>query len=37
MFKRLFSARLPLMVYNPPAVAAVDYLAAVRSARVASG
>lgn len=32
MFKRLFSTRLPLMVYNPPAVAAVDYLAAVHRA-----
>ncbi len=32
MFKRLFSAKFPLMVYNPPAVAAVDYLAAVHRA-----
>ena len=32
MFKRLFSAKLPLMIYNPPAVAAVDYLSAVHRA-----
>jgi acyl transferase domain-containing protein/NAD(P)H-dependent flavin oxidoreductase YrpB (nitropropane dioxygenase family)/NAD(P)-dependent dehydrogenase (short-subunit alcohol dehydrogenase family) len=32
MFKRLFSAKFPLMVYNPPAVAAADYLDAVHRA-----
>ncbi|MEE4609033.1 MAG: polyketide synthase, partial [Desulfobacteraceae bacterium] len=32
MFKRLFSAKFPLMVYPPPAVNAVDYLAAVHRA-----
>ncbi len=32
MFKRIVCAKLPLIVYNPPAVASVDYLAAVHRA-----